>query len=121
MSSVNAGMSDPTIAPPAPSERYSRLMRLIATDRCVILDGANGTELIDVGGERPEVEEHLWGLTAIVDAPAQVKAVHRRYVDVGCDVISTNTWGLPTALRDGGVSVFESASRSEEHTSELQS
>src|SRR2546430_12254459 len=93
----------------APEDRYGRIMHLIATDRCVILDGANGTELIDVDGERPEVEEHLWGLTAIVDAPAQVKAVHRRYVDVGCDVISTNTWGLPTALRDGGVSVFESA------------
>jgi S-methylmethionine-dependent homocysteine/selenocysteine methylase/SAM-dependent methyltransferase len=92
-----------------PEDRYARLMRMVATDRCVILDGANGTELIDVGGERPEVEEHLWGLTAIVDAPAQVKAVHRRYVDVGCDVISTNTWGLPTALRDGGASVFESA------------
>ena len=26
--------------------------------------------------------------------------MHRRYVDVGCDVISTDTWGLPTALRD---------------------
>ena len=55
--------------------RYGRLMHMVATDRCVILDGANGTELIDVSGERPEVEEHLWGLTAIVDAPAHVKAV----------------------------------------------
>ena len=68
----------------------------------MILDGANGTELIAIGGERPEVEEHLWGLTAILDAPAHVKAVHRRYIDVGCDLITTNTWGLPTALRDGG-------------------
>ena len=30
------------------------------------------------------------------------RRVHRRYAEVGCDVISTNTWGLPTALRDGG-------------------
>src|SRR2546430_7695467 len=93
----------------APEDRYGRIMHLIATDRCVILDGANGTELIDVDGERPEVEEHLWGLTAIVDAPESVKAVHRRYVDVGCDVLATNTWGLPTALRDGGVKLWESA------------
>ncbi len=93
---------------PATDERYARLLRLIATDRCVILDGATGTELIDVGGERPEVEEHLWGVTAVVDAPAAVKAVHRRYVDVGCDVISTNTWGLPTALRGGGPQLWES-------------
>ncbi|MDQ5832211.1 MAG: homocysteine S-methyltransferase family protein, partial [Actinomycetota bacterium] len=64
-----------------------------------MLDGAIGTELIDVSGERPEVEEHLWGVTATVEDPAQVQAVHRRYVDAGCDVLSTNTWGLPTAAR----------------------
>jgi len=93
----------------APADRYARIMRLIATESCVILDGANGTELIELSGERPEVEEHLWGLTAIVDAPGHVKAVHRRYVDVGCNVITTNTWGLPTALRDGGVRLFESS------------
>ena len=33
-------------------------------------------------------------------APDDVLRVHRHYVDVGCDVISTDTWGLPTALRD---------------------
>jgi S-methylmethionine-dependent homocysteine/selenocysteine methylase/SAM-dependent methyltransferase len=79
--------------------RYSRIAQLIATERCVVLDGAIGTELIDVSGERPEHEEHLWGVTAILDEPARVKGVHRRYVDAGCDVISTNTWGLPTAVR----------------------
>lgn len=80
---------------------YSRIARLIATDRCVVLDGAIGTELIDVSGERPEVEEHLWGITAIIEDPSRVKAVHRRYVDAGSDVLSTNTWGLPTAVRAG--------------------
>jgi S-methylmethionine-dependent homocysteine/selenocysteine methylase/SAM-dependent methyltransferase len=88
--------------------RYARVTRLIATDRCVILDGATGTELIDVGGERPEAEEHLWGITAILDSPSAVKAVHRRYVDAGCDVICTNTWGLPSALREGGAKLWES-------------
>ncbi len=92
-----------------PADRYARIMRLIATEHCVILDGANGTELIAIGDARPEIEEHLWGLTAILDAPSHVKAVHRRYVDVGCDVITTNTWGLPTALRDGGVKLSESS------------
>ena len=81
---------------------YERLTTMIATDQCVILDGAIGTELIKVGGERPEVEEHVWGLTRLVDSPDAVKAVHRSYIDVGCDVVCTNTWGLPTALRDGG-------------------
>jgi S-methylmethionine-dependent homocysteine/selenocysteine methylase/SAM-dependent methyltransferase len=93
----------------APASRYARVMGLIATDQCVILDGATGTELIGVTGQRPEVEEHLWGLTAIIDAPEDVRAVHRRYVEIGCDVISTNTWGLPTALRDGGVKLLDSS------------
>jgi S-methylmethionine-dependent homocysteine/selenocysteine methylase/SAM-dependent methyltransferase len=87
--------------------RYARLTRMIAADQCVILDGANGTELIKVRGERPEVEEHVWGLTALLDAPDDVAHVHRRYVDVGCDVVCTNTWGLPTALRDGGTRLSE--------------
>ena len=89
--------------------RYERLARLIGTDQVVMVDGATGTELIRVAGERPELEEHLWGLTALLEAPADVKAVHRRYVDVGCDVICTDTWGLPTALRDGQARMWETS------------
>jgi S-methylmethionine-dependent homocysteine/selenocysteine methylase/SAM-dependent methyltransferase len=89
--------------------RYERLARLIATDHPVIMDGATGTELIRVGGERPELEEHLWGLTAILENPGDVKAVHRRYVEVGCDVICTDTWGLATALRNGQARLWETS------------
>ena len=32
---------------------YARVAQMIATDRCVILDGAIGTELIDVGRHAP--------------------------------------------------------------------
>jgi S-methylmethionine-dependent homocysteine/selenocysteine methylase/SAM-dependent methyltransferase len=85
----------------APRDRYERLTRMIATDQCVILDGATGTELIKLGGQHPEVEERVWGLTKLLDAPDEVQAVHRSYIDVGCDVICTSTWGLATALRDG--------------------
>ncbi|HEX3688767.1 MAG TPA: homocysteine S-methyltransferase family protein [Solirubrobacteraceae bacterium] len=90
-------------------DRYARLTRMIATDQCVILDGANGTELIKVRGGPPEVEEHVWGLTALLDAPEDVARVHRSYIDVGCDVVCTNTWGLPTALRDGPTRLSESS------------
>src|ERR1700760_5056456 len=90
-------------------DRYARLTRMIATDQCVILDGANGTELIKVRGVRPEVEEHVWGLTALIDAPEDVARVHRSYIDVGCDVVCTNTWGLPTALRNGATMLSGSA------------
>jgi S-methylmethionine-dependent homocysteine/selenocysteine methylase/SAM-dependent methyltransferase len=89
--------------------RYARIARMLATDHCVILDGANGAELIDVVGQHPDRDEHLWGISAILDAPEDVKEVHRRYVEVGADVLSTNTWGLPTALRDGGPQLSDGA------------
>ncbi len=89
------------------ADRYARIAHLIATDRCVLLDGAIGTELIEVGGVRPEAEEHLWGLSAVLDAPDEVRAVHRRYVDIGVDVLTTDTWGLASALREGTANRFE--------------
>jgi S-methylmethionine-dependent homocysteine/selenocysteine methylase/SAM-dependent methyltransferase len=80
---------------------YETIAHKIATETCVILDGATGTELFDVKGRRPELDDHMWGVGALLEAPRQVEAIHRRYVDAGSDVISTNTWGLPTALRRG--------------------
>jgi homocysteine S-methyltransferase len=85
---------------------YARIAELLGRDRCVVLDGAIGTELIDVSGERPEVEEHLWGITAILDEPEQVQSVHRRYAEAGCDVLTTDTWGLATAVRDGAAQLL---------------
>ena len=70
-----AGQADAESADRAQAvSRYGRLMGMIATDRCVLLDGATGTELIGVSGQRPEVEEHLWGLTALLDSPDDVLA-----------------------------------------------
>ena len=80
---------------PQPAGGYARVAQLIATDRCVVLDGAIGTELIDVSGERPEVEEHLWGITALVEDPERGAGRAPPLRDAGCDVLSTNTWGLP--------------------------
>ncbi len=80
--------------------RYARITELIEADRCVVLDGGTATELAEVVGDRPDLQERLWGTGALVRSPDDVLRVHRRYVDTGCDVISTDTWGLPTALRD---------------------
>ena len=100
-------MASTDLVATVPGGRYERITRALAAERCVILDGATGTELIDaVGGKRPEVDEHLWGVEAILDTPAEVEAIHRRYVDAGCDVISTNTWGLPSAV-SGATTVWE--------------
>jgi S-methylmethionine-dependent homocysteine/selenocysteine methylase/SAM-dependent methyltransferase len=88
---------------------YERVQAMLAEDRCVMLDGAMGTELGALGSGRPPLEEQFWGTRALVDAPADVLAVHRRYVDVGCDVISTDTWGLPSALRNDGPRLWGAA------------
>lgn len=87
---------------------YATLAHKIATDRCVVLDGATGTELFEVDGHRPEVDDHMWGIGALLDAPQEVERIHRSYVDAGCDVISTATWGLPTALRSENTSLWDS-------------
>jgi S-methylmethionine-dependent homocysteine/selenocysteine methylase/SAM-dependent methyltransferase len=77
---------------------YRRIERLIASQRCVILDGGTATELDTIvplpEGER---DEPLWGTWGLLHAPGDVLDVHRRYVDAGCDVVSTNTWGLTKA------------------------
>jgi S-methylmethionine-dependent homocysteine/selenocysteine methylase/SAM-dependent methyltransferase len=84
-----------------------RIRTMIAEGRCVVLDGATGTELQGKTELRPGVEEPLWATRALVDAPDDVAALHRRYVDIGCDVISTNTWGLPSAVRLDGPRLWE--------------
>jgi S-methylmethionine-dependent homocysteine/selenocysteine methylase/precorrin-6B methylase 2 len=65
----------------------------------VILDGGVATELPQrVGQDR----ERLWGIEAIMSEPDRVVDVHRRYVAAGVDVITTNTWALPTLLDGDG-------------------
>jgi S-methylmethionine-dependent homocysteine/selenocysteine methylase/SAM-dependent methyltransferase len=75
--------------PPA----YERVRELLRAERCVVLDGGVGTELPALRGS----DDRLWGVRAVVDDPGAVRDVHRRYVEAGCDVISTDTWGLPSA------------------------
>src|SRR5256885_10734867 len=81
---------------PAPlSAAYQRIQQLLADERCVILDGGVATELERVGpvGYR-NPDQGLWGTAALYEAPYSVLQVHQRYVGVGCDVISTNTWAI---------------------------
>jgi S-methylmethionine-dependent homocysteine/selenocysteine methylase/SAM-dependent methyltransferase len=77
---------------------YARIQRLIDEDRCVILDGGMATELEEAAGKEYRVSDgDLWGAGALYHAPHAVLEVHRRYLAAGCDVISTNTWGLLNA------------------------
>ena len=88
------------------SPAYARVEELIRADRCVVLDGGIGTELPRAAGA-PALDERLWGIGSLVDAPAAVLAVHRDYVAAGCDVLTTHTWGLPTALADADSRLWE--------------
>ena len=55
---------------PSASAAWRRIRTLIAERRCVLLDGATGTELEGKAALRPGVEEPLWATRALVDAPA---------------------------------------------------
>src|SRR3954454_20494229 len=93
-------MDSMAVTEAGPGAAYARIDELFAKQRCVILDGGIATEL---GRTRPDVsprdgDEALWGTWALVHDPDAVRDVHRAYLDAGCDVISTNTWGLTGEL-----------------------
>ncbi len=81
------------------SSGYGIVQRAIDEERCVVLDGGVATELPHRHGQD---EERLWGIEALASSPAAVLGVHRRYVAAGVGVLTTNTWGLPTALAGDG-------------------
>lgn len=96
------------------SDAYERIERLIARDRCVILDGGTSTELqrLGVRGYRLNDNE-LWGTAMLYQTPQAVLRVHRRFVGAGCDVISTDTWGILRApeLEAAGAGEFAGSGR----------
>jgi S-methylmethionine-dependent homocysteine/selenocysteine methylase/SAM-dependent methyltransferase len=98
MSVLQDGMGPTAGREVAPA--YRRVEELLKAERCVILDGGIATEL---GHRLPDAErgrdEALWGTWALVHAPDVVRDVHRSYVEQGCDVISTNTWGLTAEMQ----------------------
>ena len=85
------------------SKAYKRIRRLFDEDRCVILDGGVATELERMGLRDHAISDHsLWGTWALYHEPYSVLDVHRRFAEAGCDLISTNTWGILDAAEMGG-------------------
>jgi homocysteine S-methyltransferase len=80
---------------------YRYIQDLLERDQCVVLDGATGTELPRTYSAGTPLDEELWGTRALVEAPQDVLTVHRAYARLGCDVITTDTWGLASLLMDG--------------------
>jgi S-methylmethionine-dependent homocysteine/selenocysteine methylase/SAM-dependent methyltransferase len=77
------------------SPAYRELEDLIAAERCVVLDGGIATELQRRSpDDGVALDPELWGTSALYSSPRAVADVHRRYVEAGCDVISTDTWSI---------------------------
>ncbi len=74
---------------------YDRISKKMQRGDCVVLDGAIATELQALGARdfRLTDSDH-WGFEALHHLPHLVSEVHRRYVAAGCDVLTTNTYGL---------------------------
>jgi homocysteine S-methyltransferase len=81
---------------------YRHIQDLLAQEHCVVLDGATGTELPRTYSAGTPLDEELWGTRALIEAPQDVLDVHRSYARLGCDVITTDTWGLAALLIEGG-------------------
>jgi S-methylmethionine-dependent homocysteine/selenocysteine methylase/SAM-dependent methyltransferase len=80
------------------SDPYQRIQQLIAHDRCVILDGGIATELQRIGLKDFRLsDKQLWGTWGLYNAPRATLEVHRRYIDAGCNIVSTDTWAIMNA------------------------
>ena len=76
----------------------SQLRKKLTGDQCIMLDGANGTELQKlIPGEFQLSDDTHWGFEALETHSDVVRRVHQSYVDVGSDVITTNTYSILAA------------------------
>ena len=66
----------------------------------MVLDGAIGTELERLGAR---MDQEVWCARAVAERPDLVHEVHRRYLDAGADVITTNSYSATRGAmqRDG--------------------
>ena len=55
----------------------------------MIPDGAIGTELERLGAR---MDRGVWCVRALADSPELVPEVHRRYIEAGADIITTNSY-----------------------------
>lgn len=66
----------------------NRLLQLLEEKQALLIDGATGTNLFAAGLESGDAPE-LWN----IDQPEKITALHQSFVDVGADIILTNSFG----------------------------
>ena len=69
--------------------QYKGLAERINRGEVIILDGAVGTELQEMG---LPIYHTAWAATALNTHPASVEIMHERYIKAGADIITTNTY-----------------------------
>ncbi|HJX48551.1 MAG TPA: homocysteine S-methyltransferase family protein, partial [Gaiellaceae bacterium] len=75
----------------------SSFVDLLASRPVLLADGATGTNYQNMGIE-PGVAPEEW----VFDAPDNVRALHRRFLDAGSDLVLTCTFGATAPrLADG--------------------
>ncbi len=73
---------------------------LIARRGTLVLDGALATELERAGCD---LDHSLWSARVMIDHPERVAAVHRSYLEAGCDIIASATYqaSIPGFIAEG--------------------
>ena len=83
------------------SAPYTHIQQKLQSEECVVLDGDIATELQALGARYFQLSDSdHWGFEALHHAPDTVFEVHKRYIAAGCDIVTTNTYGIldaPTA------------------------
>src|SRR4051812_15677702 len=83
------------------------LLKQALTERVLVLDGAMGTAIQgkdltakDFGGEELEgCNENL-----VLTRPDVIRSIHDAYLEAGCDIVETNTFGgTPLVLDEYGL------------------
>jgi S-methylmethionine-dependent homocysteine/selenocysteine methylase len=92
---------------------YTSLEARWQAGKPTIMDGGIGSELQAMGYPPQESQTPLnftWGSMALYENPEIVKAMHRRYVDAGADILLTNTFLFHRCVemeKDGNIDVPE--------------
>lgn len=76
------------------------LTELLAKREALLLDGALATELEHAGCD---LDHALWSARIMLDAPEKISAVHRSYLEAGCDIVSSATYqaSVPGFMGEG--------------------
>ncbi len=77
------------------SAPYTHIQQKLQREECVVLDGAIATELQALGARDFQLSDSKhWGFEALHHSPDTVFEVHKRYIAAGCDIVTTNTYGI---------------------------